>query len=88
MKTNVVNGHAEPCEGPIEKIADLSSMEAKVVNKPGNVVDEQDTIFRLVADGDIEKSVGKKVDGEGQIWNDDGKIICRANCSRLVVRNL
>ena len=73
-----VKGHAEPYEEPEEEIADLSSLEGKVVNKAGNVVDEHGTIFGRIAEGDPNELAGKKVDGQGQIWNDAGKVIGRA----------
>ena len=73
-----VKGHAERYEEPEEEVIDLSSLEGKVVNKAGNVVDEHGTIFGRIAEGDPEELAGKKVDGEGQIWSDNGKVIGRA----------
>ena len=73
-----VKGHAEPYEEPEEEVADLSSLEGKVVNKAGNVVDEHGTIFGRIAEGNPEELAGKKVDGQGQIWNDNGKVIGQA----------
>ncbi|KAL2058626.1 hypothetical protein ABVK25_001354 [Lepraria finkii] len=73
-----VKGHAEPYEAPEEQVADLSSLEGKVVNKAGNVVDEHGTIFGRIAEGDPAELAGKKVDGQGQIWNDNGKVIGQA----------
>ena len=73
-----VKGHAEPYEAPEEEVADLSSLEGKVVNKAGNVVDEHGTIFGRIAEGDPAELAGKKVDGQGQIWNDNGKVIGQA----------
>ncbi|KAL9045138.1 MAG: hypothetical protein Q9214_001779 [Letrouitia sp. 1 TL-2023] len=71
-------GHAEPYEEPDLEVEDLSSLAGKVVNKQGNVVDEHGTIFGRIVDGDPEKLAGRKVDGEGQIWSDDGKVIGKA----------
>ena len=73
-----VKGHAEPYEEPEEEVADLSSLEGKVVNKAGNVVDEHGTIYGRIKEGDPEELAGKKVDGKGQIWNDNGKVIGQA----------
>ncbi|KAK4691892.1 hypothetical protein P7C71_g5206, partial [Lecanoromycetidae sp. Uapishka_2] len=73
-----VKGHAEPYEEPEEEVADLSMLEGKVVNKAGNVVDEHGTIFGRIAEGNPEELAGKKVDGQGQIWNDNGKVIGQA----------
>ncbi|KAL8743245.1 MAG: hypothetical protein Q9190_004383 [Brigantiaea leucoxantha] len=73
-----VKGHAEPYEEPEPDVIDLSSLAGKVVNKQGNVVDEAGIIYGRIVDGDPEKLAGRKVDGEGQIWSDDGKVIGKA----------
>ena len=73
-----VKGHAERYEEPEEEVADLSSLEGKIVNKAGNVVDEHGTIYGRIAEGDPKELAGKKVDGQGQIWNDAGKVIGQA----------
>ena len=73
-----VKGHAEPYEEPAEEVIDLSSLDGKVVNKAGNVVDEHGTIFGRIAEGDPAELAGRKVDGEGHIWSDNGKIIGQA----------
>ena len=73
-----VKGHAEPYEEPEEEVADLSILDGKVVNKSGNVVDEHGTIYGRIAEGNPEELAGKKVDGQGQIWNDNGKVIGQA----------
>ena len=73
-----VKGHAEPYEEPEEEVVDLSMLDGKVVNKAGNVVDEHGTIFGRIAEGDPEELAGRKVDGEGHIWSDNGKIIGQA----------
>ena len=73
-----VKGHAEPYDEPEEEVADLSSLDGKIVNKAGNVVDEHGTIFGRIAEGNPEELAGRKVDGQGQIWSDNGKVIGQA----------
>ncbi len=73
-----VKGHVEPYTVPDEEEVapeDLSSLAGKTVNKSGKIVDEHGTIFGEVAEGDVKRLVGCKVDGEGQIWSNDGKVI-------------
>lgn len=76
-----VKGRAEPYETPEEEApaeADLSILEGKVVNKNGNVVDPATgAIFGRIVEGD-KRLAGRKVDGKGQIWGDNGQIIGRA----------
>lgn len=76
-----VKGRAEPYEPPEEEApqeADLSILEGKVVNKSGKVVDPATgAVFGRVVEGD-KRMAGRKVDGKGQIWGDNGKIIGRA----------
>ena len=76
-----VKGKAEPYEEPEveEVVKDLSSLENKIVNKQGNVVDEHGTIFGQVVDGELKNLIGCKVDGEGQIWSANGKVIGHAD---------
>ena len=73
-----VKGHAEPYEEPAEEEVDLSILEGKVVNKAGNVVDEHGTVFGRIVSGDPKAMAGRKVDGQGQIWSDNGKVIGQA----------
>lgn len=63
--------HSEPEE-------DLSELEGMTVNKFGNVVDETGAVFGRLVSGNPKKLNGKKVDGEGQIWSDDGKVLGNA----------
>lgn len=63
---------SEPSEEPEE---DLSELEGMTVNKFGNVVDESGAVFGRLVSGDPKKLNGTKVDGEGQIWSDDGKVL-------------
>ena len=73
-----VKGHAEPYEEEEEEPVDLSILAGKTVNKVGNVVDEHGTVFGRIVSGDPKKLAGKKTDGEGNIWSDDGKVIGKA----------
>jgi Protein of unknown function (DUF3659) len=75
-----IKGRAEPYEVPEEEVEedDLSVLEGKKVNKTGNVVDEHGTIFGRISNGEPKKLAGKRVDGKGQIWSDNGKVIGQA----------
>lgn len=76
-----VKGRAEPYEPPEEEAPaeeDLSILEGKVVNKSGNVVDPATgAVVGRIIEGD-KRLAGRKVDGKGQIWGDNGQIIGRA----------
>ncbi|KAJ5585837.1 hypothetical protein N7450_005624 [Penicillium hetheringtonii] len=76
-----VKGRAEPYEPPEEEEPeeeDLSILEGKVVNKSGNVVDPATgAVFGRIVEGD-KRLAGRKVDGKGQIWGDNGQVIGRA----------
>jgi hypothetical protein len=80
-KRGNVIGRAEPYtpseepEEPEEPEEDLSELEGMTVNKFGNVVDENGAVFGRLVSGNSRKLNGKKVDGEGQIWSDDGKVL-------------
>ncbi|KAL4973018.1 hypothetical protein BDW66DRAFT_113038 [Aspergillus desertorum] len=76
-----VKGHAEPYEEPEEEQpeeVDLSILEGKTVNKAGNVVDDHGKVYGRIVSGDGKRLAGRKVDGKGQIWSDDGKVIGQA----------
>ncbi|CAI7571169.1 unnamed protein product [Penicillium pancosmium] len=66
---------SEPSEEPEE---DLSELDGMTVNKFGNIVDETGAVFGRLVSGNPKKLNGKKVDGEGQIWSDDGKVLGNA----------
>ncbi|KAJ5648737.1 hypothetical protein N7490_005109 [Penicillium lividum] len=76
-----VKGRAEPYETAEEEApaeADLSLLEGKVVNKMGNVVDPATgAVVGRIVEGD-KRLAGRKVDGKGQIWGDNGEVIGRA----------
>ncbi|KAF1959269.1 hypothetical protein CC80DRAFT_406729 [Byssothecium circinans] len=73
-----VKGHAEPWEEEEEPEVDLSSLAGCTVNKAGNVVNDSGTILGRVAEGDPATMIGNKVDGKGQIWDNAGNVIGRA----------
>ncbi|KAF7521892.1 hypothetical protein PCG10_007836 [Penicillium crustosum] len=76
-----VKGRAEPYEPPQEEAPaeeDLSILDGKVVNKSGNVVDPATgAVVGRIVEGD-KRLAGCKVDGKGQIWGDNGKVVGRA----------
>lgn len=53
-------------------------LEGKTVNKGGFVVDDKGDPVGKIIEGDIKKLMGKKPDKDGNIWNDSGKIIGKA----------
>jgi hypothetical protein len=73
-----VKGHAEPYEEEEPEEVDLSALAGCTVNKAGNVVDANGAILGRVAEGDPSTMIGKKVDGKGQIWDNAGNVIGRA----------
>ncbi|OJJ31685.1 hypothetical protein ASPWEDRAFT_118977 [Aspergillus wentii DTO 134E9] len=79
-KYGAVKGRAEPYEPEEEVIEeeDLSALDGKTVNKMGNVVDEHGTLFGRIVSGNPKKMAGRKVDGFGRIWSDDGQVIGQA----------
>ncbi|KAJ5606521.1 hypothetical protein N7510_009302 [Penicillium lagena] len=72
-------GHAEPWEEsePEEENVDLSVLEGLTPNKLGNVIGPDGVSIARVSEGDLKAVTGRKVDAEGQIWSDDGKVIGR-----------
>ncbi|OWP05467.1 hypothetical protein B2J93_6374 [Marssonina coronariae] len=57
------------------ELPDLSILKDKKVNKLGKIVDENGNPFGQLVSGDPKKLYGKKVDAQGQIWDDSGKVI-------------
>ena len=72
-----VKGHAEPYEEPEEVKSDLSVLKGLTVNKQGNVVGPEGIPIARLVEGNAKELGGKKLDDEGQIWNDEGKVIGR-----------
>jgi hypothetical protein len=75
-------GHAEPWEEEEQTAEDLSSLAGCTVNKGGNVVDSSGTIMGRVSEGDPSTMIGKKVDGQGQIWDNAGNVIGKAELAK------
>jgi hypothetical protein len=73
-----VKGHAEPWEEEDVPEIDLSKLAGCTVNKAGNVVDGHGAVLGRVAEGDVKNTIGRKVDGKGQIWDNSGKVIGHA----------
>ncbi|KAF2099393.1 hypothetical protein NA57DRAFT_38592 [Rhizodiscina lignyota] len=73
-----VKGHADPWEPEEEAPPDLSILAGCTVNKAGNVVDGNGQILGRVAEGDPTQLIGKRVDGQGQIWDNAGNVVGRA----------
>ncbi|KAF2163886.1 hypothetical protein M409DRAFT_25664 [Zasmidium cellare ATCC 36951] len=70
-----VKGHAEPWEEEDPEAADLSRLAGTTINKAGYAVDGSGQIIGRVVEGDPNIMIGKKVDGQGQIWDDAGNVI-------------
>ncbi|KXJ84925.1 hypothetical protein Micbo1qcDRAFT_210345 [Microdochium bolleyi] len=85
-KNGNVIGHATRAEAeePVEPEAepedqiDYSVLRDKKVNKAGNVVDDKGTVWGRVVEGILQHLVGKKVGDNGEIYNDAGKVIGKA----------
>jgi len=59
-------------------VPDLSILKGMKVNKVGRIVDEDGNPHGVLVEGDAKKLAGRKVDEEGKIWDDFGKVIGRA----------
>ncbi|KAI1353904.1 hypothetical protein F5Y01DRAFT_312498 [Xylaria sp. FL0043] len=82
-KNGNVIGHAERQEAeepeePEEEPIDYSVLRDKKVNKLGNVVDDKGQVWGQVVQGILKHLIGKKVGDNGQIYNDAGKVIGKA----------
>jgi len=82
-KKGSVVGHAERYEEPEEEpepeaeAIDLSDLEGMTVNKQGNVIGSEGVPIARVVEGNPKELAGRKIDDQGQIWNDSGKVIGR-----------
>ncbi|KAK4550211.1 hypothetical protein LTR36_003178 [Oleoguttula mirabilis] len=72
-----VKGHADPWEAEDAEAVDLSALAGTTINKHGNAVDGNGQIIGRVVEGDVQSMIGKKVDGEGQIWDNAGNVVGR-----------
>ena len=76
-------GHAERYEEPEaeaeEEAAplDLSEMKGLKLNKNGNVIGNDGVPIGRLVEGNAKELAGRRVDGEGQIWDDTGKVVGR-----------
>jgi len=57
---------------------DYSVLKGARVNKGGNLVDSDNKIVGRVKEGILIHLVGKRADENGDIWNDNGKVIGKA----------
>ena len=76
---NVV-GHAERYEEPAEEEApplDLSILNGLTVNKQGNVIGPEGVPIARLVEGNPKELAGRKIDAQGQIWNDAGQVVGR-----------
>ncbi|OAL07703.1 hypothetical protein IQ06DRAFT_300280 [Phaeosphaeriaceae sp. SRC1lsM3a] len=82
-KKGSVVGHAERYEEPEEEAPeeeapiDLSDLEGKTVNKQGNVIGDEGVPVARLVEGNPKELAGRKLDDQGQLWNDSGKVIGR-----------
>jgi ribosomal protein L13 len=82
-KKGSVVGHAERYEEPEEEAEpepeaiDLSDLEGRTVNKAGNVIGDEGVPVARLIEGNAKELAGRKLDDQGQIWNDSGKVIGR-----------
>jgi len=60
-----------------EKI-DFSILKDCKVNKAGNVVNDKSQVVGRITEGILKNLVGRKTDANGEIWNDSGKVIGKA----------
>ncbi|PHH84923.1 hypothetical protein CDD83_1163 [Cordyceps sp. RAO-2017] len=73
-------GRAEPIpkEGEEEPKIDYTILEGSKVNKAGNLVNKDGDVVGRLVEGDAKQLQGRTADGEGNIWNESGKKIGRA----------
>lgn len=62
----------------VSETPDLSILKGMTVNKLGKIVDKDGNPHGVLVEGEVKKLLGRKVDAEGKIWDDSGKVIGRA----------
>ncbi|KAG7421836.1 putative phosphatase [Fusarium oxysporum f. sp. rapae] len=74
-----VVGQAEPlAEWDRVQKKDCSILKGSKVNKVGKLVDANGTVVGKVVEGELKELVGKRADENGNIWNDSGEVIGKA----------
>ncbi|KUL83077.1 hypothetical protein ZTR_11163 [Talaromyces verruculosus] len=76
-KRGNIIGHAERYEQPEVEKPDFSSVAGLKPNKTGNVIGPDGVPIARVVEGNLKEVVGRKIDNEGQIWDDAGKVVGR-----------
>lgn len=76
--TDKVEEGAEEAGEAGEKALDFTVLKGTKVNKAGNLVNDKGDIMGRLVEGDPKQLMGKTADEEGQIWNESGKVIGKA----------
>ncbi|KAF5128191.1 hypothetical protein E5D57_009125 [Metarhizium anisopliae] len=76
--TDKVEEGAEEARETAEKPLDFTVLKGTKVNKAGNLVNDNGDIIGRLVDGDPKQLMGRTADEEGQIWNESGKVIGKA----------
>lgn len=79
-KNGTVVGHAERYEEPEEEEdapIDLSSLEGKSCTKAGYVMGDDGSPLARVSEGNPKSLSSLQLDGEGQFWGSNGKVVGR-----------
>ncbi|OAQ65897.1 hypothetical protein VFPPC_14257 [Pochonia chlamydosporia 170] len=76
--TGKVEEGAEEAGEAAEKPLDFTILKNTKVNKAGNLVNDKGDIIGRLVEGDPKQLIGKTSDEEGQIWNESGKVVGKA----------
>ena len=71
-------GEAEEEAGEAANKLDFSILKDTKVNKGGNLVNDKGDIMGHLTEGEAKKLVGMTADEQGQIWNQSGKVVGKA----------